>query len=93
MTVMAPLITGKMFGQRDYSSIYSVIGSLASLGLAIGVPLIALNYDIAGNYVVALLVCAVIMVVSIFLVLYALAASKKLWKSDSKQQNVQEAAK
>lgn len=89
LTVMAPLITGKMFGQRDYSSIYSVIGSLASLGLAIGVPLIALNYDVAGNYVVALLVCAVIMVISIFLVLYALAASKKLWNTADKQESVQ----
>lgn len=90
LTVMAPLIVSKMFGQKDYSSIYSVIGAMGSLGLAIGVPLIALDYDVNGSYITALLVCAVVMVGSIFLIAFAIKASKRLWGKEAAEMPTQE---
>ena len=86
ITVLPPLITSEMFGNRDYSAIYSVVSALASLGLAIGVPVIALDYDLTGNYVIAFIVCAVIMVVSALLVLVALKSSKKLWSAEDQEE-------
>jgi MFS family permease len=78
VTVMPPLITGQMFGQKDYSAIYAVIGALSSLGLAIGTPIIGLVYDKTGSYAGAFFGCLVVLVASIVLLLAAMKSAKKL---------------
>ena len=78
VTVMPPLLTGQMFGQRDYSAIYAIIGALSSLGLAIGTPMIGLVYDKTGSYTMAFMGCLAILVVTIFMLLAGMKSAKKL---------------
>lgn len=78
-TVMAPLLTGQMFGQKDYSAIYAIIGAMGSLGLALGTPLIGVVYDKTGTYTPAFYICIIAIIITFALLSYALKASKKLW--------------
>lgn len=85
VTVMPPLITGQMFGQRDYSAIWSVIGALSSLGLAIGTPIIGLVYDLVGSYTLAFYGSIVVLAVTFLLLVAGLKSAKKLTWTEMSQ--------
>lgn len=83
VTVIPPLVSGQMFGPRDYSAIYAIIGAMGSLGLALGTPLIGLVFDKTGSYNLALYLCVAVVIVVTALIVYAVKASKKLWPEAS----------
>ncbi len=80
VTVIPPLLTAHMFGQKDYSAIYAVIGALSSLGLAIGTPIVGLVYDKTGSYVMAFYGCLLVLAVTLVAILAALSSAKRLPK-------------
>lgn len=82
VTVMPPLLTGQMFGQRDYAAIWSIIGALSSLGLAIGTPIIGLVYDVSESYDLAFYGAIGVLALTFLLLVWALKSAKSLvWES------------
>jgi MFS family permease len=78
VTVMPPLLTGQMYGQRDYSAIYAIVGAIASLGLAVGTPIYGIVYDKLGSYDIAFYGCAVAAAVAFAMLVAGLKSSKRL---------------
>ena len=60
-TIMLPLYTAGMFGQKSYSRILGLIVSINTAGYAVGAPLINTVFDLTGTYRPALFVCGGIM--------------------------------
>ncbi|MDX1315843.1 MAG: MFS transporter, partial [Eudoraea sp.] len=77
-SVLPALLTAKMFGQRDYSRIYSIIGMSTALGTAIGVPSYGAIFDKTGTYGPAFMGSAVFLVVAIGLIVFGLKRSGRL---------------
>ena len=61
-TIMLPLITSGMFGEKDYAKIMGIVVSVNTAGYAVGAPLTNLVYDIMGNYRTILMILAGVMV-------------------------------
>ena len=62
-TIMLPLITGGMFGEKDYAKILGIVVSVNTAGYAVGSPVANLAYDIMGSYRTILMILAGVMVV------------------------------
>ena len=60
-TIMLPLYTAGMFGQKSYSRMLGLIVSINTAGYAVGAPLINTVFDLTGSYRPALYICAGIM--------------------------------
>ncbi|MBQ2698016.1 MAG: MFS transporter, partial [Clostridia bacterium] len=58
-TMQMPYITGRIFGEREYTRIYGICQPFVSIGSALGVPLSATVYDLTGSYVPGFLAMAV----------------------------------
>lgn len=71
-TMQMPYITGRIFGDREYTRVYGICQPFVSMGSAIGVPLSASVYDWAHSYVPGFLTMAVGGVLIMFLMLSAL---------------------
>jgi MFS family permease len=50
-TVMLPLITADLFGEKDFAKLVGIITSLNVAGYAVGTPLVNLIYDATGSYI------------------------------------------
>ena len=50
-TIMLPLITADLFGQRSYAQMLGVIVAINTAGYSFGPPLTNFIYDALGNYV------------------------------------------
>lgn len=78
---LGPLVTSALFGNKEYSQIYSN----AALGLAVAgivvLPVYGFIYDLTGSYTLVLLSIAVMMVVNIFLIIFAFKGKQKLVKA------------
>lgn len=76
-TVQMPLLTSSIFGQREYSSIYSRVSMLSSLGAAFAATLWGFIIEAVGyNW---MFVIGIILTVCVWLVgAWALSAGKKL---------------
>lgn len=74
-SVLAPVVTGLVFGQRDYSSLWGVVSMACVLGQAIGAPLWGLVYDFTGGYELGMYVSAVLVVIA-FLIVWSVARSR-----------------
>lgn len=61
-TIMLPLITSGMFGEKDYAKIMGIVVSVNTAGYAVGAPLTNLVYDIMGDYRTILVILAGVMV-------------------------------
>ena len=61
-TILLPLLTGEMFGKKDYAKLMGIITASSAAGCAIGIPAINLFYDLLGAYRPALLGLSVLMV-------------------------------
>ena len=49
-TVMLPLITADLFGEKVYSKLLGIIVSINTAGYALGAPIFNLVYDACGTY-------------------------------------------
>ena len=77
VSVMATLLTSKIFGNRDYGPIYGVVVSVNRFGGIIGNLLVSLLFDITGNYSIIWPACAVMIVLTLISILACMAMSKK----------------
>ena len=83
-TMQMPYITGRIFGDREYTRVYGVCQPFVSMGSAIGVPLSAAVYDMFGSYVPGFLAIAVGGVLIMLLMLSAFTFSpRELEKCDA----------
>ena len=83
-TMQMPYMTGRIFGDREYTRVYGVCQPFVSLGSAIGVPLSATVYDLAGSYVPGFLAMAVGGVLIMLLMLSAFKFSPRELESFDK---------
>lgn len=70
-SVFAPMVTGAVFGQRDYAAIWGLVSMANVLGQAIGAPLWGLAFDLTGSYVPAMYVSAAIVAISFAMIAWA----------------------
>ena len=71
-TTLLPQVTRRIFGSREYASIWALIATAGSVGTFLANPLWGTIYDITGSYRLGLVGCAVLLAVAIGAVLTAL---------------------
>ena len=62
-TVMLPIIVGDLFGQKSFNKILGIFVSVNTAGFALGSPVMNIIYDLLGSYILAFVVCGILMVV------------------------------
>ncbi|MGE4272530.1 MAG: MFS transporter [Desulfitobacterium sp.] len=67
--IVPPLMTGQIFGQRDYSGIWGIYATAGSVGMTIGTPLWGIIYDVTGSYRLGFYGAAVLAIV-VFLLFF-----------------------
>ena len=77
-SVMPPLLTSGIFGNRDYGPIYGMVMSVNRFGGIIGNVLVSLLFDLTQSYSVIWPVCVAAMALALVAILYCLSASKKM---------------
>jgi sugar phosphate permease len=77
-TVWPPLLTARMFGQRDYSGIFAFVQGAAVLGYGLGTPLYGLSYDKTGSYDTMIVIGLVMMPVAAILMVLSFKGRDKL---------------
>ncbi len=70
-SVFAPMVTGAVFGQRDYAAIWGLVSMANVLGQAIGAPLWGLAFDLTGSYVPGMYISAAIVALSFIMLAWA----------------------
>lgn len=81
--VGAPLLTKAIFGEKDYSQIFSQMSIATYLVGAVGMSGVGFLYDATGTYDLGWIIGIILSVVVILLVLVAFAAKKKLkWEEE-----------
>lgn len=75
-SMFSPMLTGAVFGQKDYAALWGLVSMANVLGQAVGAPLWGLAYDITGSYVIAMYISAVIVVAMYFVVTWAMKTAK-----------------
>lgn len=78
--VVCPLMVRDVFGDKDFTSIWSKLATAISLSGALGVPALALVYNLSGTYVTSLYVLMGFVVLTFVCLLGAKLTSKKLVK-------------
>lgn len=76
-TTLMPIITRYVFGQRDFTGIWSVIVTVISIGTFVASPLWGLSFDLTGAYTLALLITPALLFLSIAVLCNAFRAMKK----------------
>lgn len=76
-TIMLPLYTGELFGEKSYAKILGIILSVNIAGYALSAPLVNLCYDLTGNYSIAFYSCAAIMALVLIGIQFVISAAKK----------------
>lgn len=71
-SLFSPMLTGAVFGQRDYAALWGLVSMANVLGQAIGAPLWGLAYDLTGGYEAAMYVSAAIVLASYVVIAWAL---------------------
>lgn len=80
-TVMPPLLAGKMFGPKEFSVIYALMGCLGAMGCAIGAPVFGVIFDKTGAYTLALYGSAALVILAMIFIVAGAKASEKLPRS------------
>ena len=62
-TIMLPLISGELFGEKDYAKMMGIFVSVNTAGYAVGAPVANLVFDRCGTYKPILLASAALMIV------------------------------
>lgn len=75
-SMFSPMLTGAVFGQKDYAALWGLVSMANVLGQAVGAPLWGLAYDVTGSYVIAMYISAVIIVAMYFVVTWSMKTAK-----------------
>lgn len=78
--LVATYVMNKMFGDKEYSSIYGIMTPVLYLGITCGTPFSAKLFDIFGTYKNTWAIDAVLMVIVVILVYICDSVSKKEFK-------------
>ncbi len=76
-TIMLPLITADLFGERAYEKLLGVMVSVNTAGYALSTPLTNLCYDLTGTYVPALRALGLLMAGVTALFFFVLRAANR----------------
>lgn len=67
-TVMLPILVMDLFGEKSFDKILGILTSIATIGQALGTPVMNIPYDISGNYYLSF-VCSLLSSVLILIVM------------------------
>lgn len=70
-SIFSPMLTGAVFGQKDYAALWGLVSMANVLGQAVGAPLWGLAYDLTGGYQVAMYISAGVVALAYFVVVWA----------------------
>ena len=76
-TVLLPLITSDLFGEKDFAKVLGIFVSANVAGYAVGAPLTNLVYDITGSYNVGFYAMACLFLVIAVVFQFVITASKR----------------
>lgn len=76
--VLPPIITGKVFGMRDYAGIWSILSTALSVGTTIGGPFLGIIYDKTGSYNIAFYALTGMVIVGCVMLLYVFNSKMKV---------------
>lgn len=82
-TVLIPLIVLKLFGNKDFASIFGLFTAFSSAGIAAGNPLFSLAHDLWGSYTHAALLYAVLLGIIIVSMAFVFRAAEKEHADDA----------
>jgi len=85
-TIMLPLITADLFGEKDYAKMLGIFVSINTAGYAVGAPLTNLVYDRFGTYVPSFLAMSGLMVAVALVFQFVLTAADKRKKKIQAQE-------
>jgi len=80
-TIFPALLISRMFGAKDFATIYGTAFALACIGLASGPPLFGTSYDLTGSYDTMLLVGIGFVAISAVLTIIAVRLSDRTPKT------------
>ena len=65
-TTLLPVVVRRVFGSREYASIWALIATVGSIGTVVGYPLWGTIYDLTGTYTMGLIGAAVLLVIAMW---------------------------
>ena len=76
-TIMLPLITAELFGQKSYAQMLGIISAINTAGYALGLPAANFVFDAIGSYRPVFLASATIMLAITISFMFVLTAARK----------------
>ncbi len=77
-TIMLPLITSDLFGERSFEKLLGIMISVNTAGYALSTPLTNLCFDLLGTYVPALILLAILMICVAVIFLFVLRSAETM---------------
>ena len=65
-TTLLPVVVRRVFGSREYASIWALIATVGSIGTVVGYPLWGTIYDLTGTYTLGLIGAAVLLMIAMW---------------------------
>lgn len=65
-TTLLPVVIRRVFGSREYASIWALISTVGSVGTIVGYPLWGTIYDLTGTYTLGLIGAAVLLAIAMW---------------------------
>ena len=65
-TTLLPVVVRRVFGSREYASIWALIATVGSVGTVVGYPLWGVVYDLTGTYTLGLTGAAVLLIIAMW---------------------------
>lgn len=81
-TVSPPLITGSVFGQKNYPEAYGLVNSVSTIGLALGSVFVALILDMTSSYQIAWVCMIAFTVITLAGWIGSYVSSRKYFKTE-----------
>ena len=76
-TIMLPLITAEMFGQKSFAQMLGIVSAINTAGYAMGPPITNFIFDAVGTYVPVFWAYMAVMAIVTALFMYALLAVQR----------------
>ena len=76
-TVMLPLITAELFGQRSYAQMLGIVSAINTAGYSLGPPITNYVFDAVGSYTPVFMVYIGVMALITVCFMIALSKAKK----------------
>ncbi len=76
-TIMLPIFVTEFFGNKAFDKLVGIFVAVSSAGFALGAPFGNICFDIFGDYKLAFLIFAILMVIVTVILQYVLVAAKK----------------